>query len=77
MIRGHAKGIVCICILILFASLIFFAFFDKKEIVLEFGMFAGSNWDVPNGDCYAIIDDAIERFEKKYSNVKIHYYSGI
>jgi len=48
-----------------------------KPIVLEFGMFAGSNWDVANANSYVIIDKAIEQFEKKYKNVKIHYYSGI
>lgn len=46
-------------------------------IVLEFGMFAGSNWDVANPNSYIIIDKAIEQFEKKYKNVKVHYYSGI
>ncbi|MBZ4666182.1 sugar ABC transporter substrate-binding protein [Mahella sp.] len=50
---------------------------NTKSIVLEFGMFAGSNWDVANANSYVIIDKAIERFEKKHKNVKIHYYSGI
>ncbi|NLX64411.1 MAG: sugar ABC transporter substrate-binding protein [Clostridiaceae bacterium] len=50
---------------------------DNKPIVLEFGMFAGSNWDVANPNSYVIIDKAIEQFEKKHSNVKIHYCSGI
>lgn len=48
-----------------------------KVIILEFGMFAGSNWDVANANSYVIIDKAIERFEKEHENVKIHYYSGI
>ena len=50
---------------------------SNKPIVLEFGMFAGSNWDVANANSYVIIDKAIEQFEKKHNNVKIHYYSGI
>lgn len=50
---------------------------EKETVTLEFGMFAGSNWDVPNGNCYAIIDSAIERFEKENPGVKIHYSSGI
>lgn len=54
-------------------------YFKKKDrtVVLEFGMFAGSNWDVANANSYVIIDKAIERFEKEHKNVKVHYYSGI
>lgn len=48
-----------------------------KPAVLEFGMFAGSNWDVANANSYVIIDKAIRLFEEKHKNVKIHYYSGI
>ncbi len=48
-----------------------------KAAVLEFGVFAGSNWDVANANSYVIIDKAIERFEAEHDNVKIHYYSGI
>lgn len=40
-------------------------------------MFAGSNWDVPDGDSYKIIDRAIKRFEKAYSNVRMEYVSGL
>ena len=31
----------------------------KKEVVLEFGMFTGSNWDVANANSFIIIDEAI------------------
>jgi multiple sugar transport system substrate-binding protein len=48
-----------------------------KTVVLEVGIFAGSNWDVANANSYVIIDKAIERFEAEHENVKIHYYSGI
>ena len=37
----------------------------NKPIVLEFGMFAESNWDVKNANAYVIIDDAIKKFEKE------------
>lgn len=33
----------------------------NKPIVLEFGMFAESNWDVKNANAYVIIDDAIKK----------------
>lgn len=48
-----------------------------KPVVLEFGMFTGSNWDVANANSFLMIDKAIERFEKEHSGVKIHYYSGV
>lgn len=48
-----------------------------REIVLEFGMFTGSNWDVANANSFVIIDKAIKRFESEHPNVKIHYYSGV
>lgn len=48
-----------------------------EDQVLRFGMFAGSYWDVPNGNCYQIIDDAILRFESAHPGVKVEYISGI
>lgn len=35
-----------------------------RKVILRIGIFAGSNWDVPSGDCYVIIDEAIERLKK-------------
>ena len=49
----------------------------NKPIVLEFGMFAESNWDVKNANAYVIIDDAIKKFEKEHPGVKVHYETGI
>lgn len=48
-----------------------------RQITIELGIFAGSNWDVANANSYVIIDKAIERFEQEHKNVKIHYTSGI
>lgn len=48
-----------------------------KEIVLEFGMFTGSNWDVESATSFVIIDKAVERFEEEHPGVRIHYYSGV
>lgn len=50
---------------------------NNSEIILEFGMFAGSNWGIANGDSYRIIDKAILKFEKSHPGVRVHYYSGI
>jgi len=49
----------------------------ERQITIELGIFAGSNWDVANANSYVIIDKAIERFEREHKNVKIHYSSGI
>ena len=49
----------------------------NKSVVLEFGMFAESNWDVENANAYVIIDDAIKQFEKEHPGVKVHYETGI
>ncbi len=67
---GMIVTAVCICALICYAL-------QKKQITLEFGMFAGSNWDVANGDSYRIIDRAIMKFEQTHPGVHVHYYSGI
>ena len=49
----------------------------QREIVLEFAMFNGSNWDVAIQDSYPVIDEAIRIFEEEHPGVKIHYDSGI
>ena len=48
-----------------------------RSVVLEFGMFTGSNWNVANANSFAIIDYAIARFESEHPGVKVHYYSGV
>lgn len=50
---------------------------QAAEQVIRFGMFAGSYWDVPTGNCYEVVDSAIERFEESHPGVKIEYVSGI
>lgn len=52
-------------------------YIKRQTVVLEFGMFVGSNWDVANPNSYVIIDKAIKRFESEHKDVSIHYYSGI
>ncbi|PPK82203.1 carbohydrate ABC transporter substrate-binding protein (CUT1 family) [Lacrimispora xylanisolvens] len=50
---------------------------NSHPVILEFGMFTGSNWDVASANSFKIFDRAIADFEKNHPNVKIHYYSGI
>lgn len=68
------KKIICILLVLVCFLLIVW---QPQKITLKIGIFAGSNWDVPNGDCYKIIDQVIERFEKKYPMVNVEYESGI
>ncbi|WP_205402123.1 ABC transporter substrate-binding protein [Streptococcus lutetiensis] len=49
----------------------------QQKTVLKIGVYAGSSWDVPNGNDYKVIDTAIKRFEKLHPNVKVVYESGI
>ena len=39
----------------------------QGKIILTFGMFSGNQSDVPNDDCYKIIDETIKEFEKEYA----------
>ena len=45
--------------------------------VLTVGVFAGSNWGVPQGEPYAIINRAIEKFEAAHPGIRVKYVSGI
>lgn len=50
---------------------------NQRDITLEVGIFAGSNWNVASEDSYKNIDEAIKEFNKIHPNIKVHYYSGI
>lgn len=50
---------------------------DDKETVLTIGVYAGSYWDTPNGDCYQILDHAITLFQADHPGVLVEYVSGI
>ncbi len=49
---------------------------NSEIVVLELGIFAGSNWDVPSWQSYRIYDEAIAEFERRFPNIKIKYRSG-
>lgn len=65
---GVFLAAVCLATVWLFAS---------SEQVLTMGFMAGSYWDAPSGNCYAVIDAAIERFEAEHPGVRVEYTSGI
>ncbi len=50
---------------------------SPHEQILYLGFMSGSYWDAPFGNCYTVIDAAIERFESEHPGVRIEYTSGI
>ena len=66
------KWIALICLFSL-CTLIFL----PKQKTLRIGIFVGSYWDVPSGEGYHIIDEAVARFEQSHPGVKVEYVSGI
>ena len=62
------------------ATIIFFTGFYfnlNRQKILRVGIFAGSNWDVPQGEPYAVIDEIIKNFSAENPEVKVEYVSGI
>ena len=49
----------------------------KQETVLTVGVYSGSYWNTPNGNCYEILDEAIALFEEAHPGVSVEYVSGI
>lgn len=45
--------------------------------VLRLGFLSDSYWGAPQGNCYAVVDTAIARFEAEHPNVRVEYTSGI
>ncbi len=63
---------------IIVAAITFAAIYQaQSQTTLTVGIFAGSNWNVPQGETYAIIDEVRKNFEAENPNVKIKYISGI
>ena len=48
-----------------------------EETVLTIGVYSGSYWNTPNGNCYHILDEAIALFEEAHPGVRVEYVSGI
>ena len=71
------KRLVAAGLMISIFSIGFVVYPREKKVVLTLGVFAGNQWDVPDDDCYKIIDEVIKEFEKENPNVTIQYDSGI
>ena len=55
-----------VTIVVIICSIGGLGYLANKPIVLEFGMFVGSNWDVANANSYQIIDKVIAEFEREH-----------
>ena len=73
MKRKHIVAVV----LVLMLCLCLAGCSGNKETVLTIGVYSGSYWNTPNGNCYQILDDAIAMFEQSNPGVKVEYVSGI
>ena len=69
-------GITALAVLLLAGGLLW-GLEARKEPVLTVGVYAGSYWQTPNGDCYQILDDAISLFQERHPGVRVEYVSGI
>ena len=74
--KGLAKRLTAIIVLTA-VCLTMVVYSRTRPVELRLGFIAGSYWDAPNGNCYAVIDAAIERFEREHPNVHVTYTSGI
>lgn len=68
-------GIAALAVLLLTAGLYALAE-SRRPSVLTVGVYAGSYWDTPSGDCYQILDKAAALFEETHG-VRVEYVSGI
>ncbi len=77
--KGKEQGRIFIAafgiVLLLMAAT--FYYLQGQERVLRIGIFAGSNWEVPQGNSYAVMDAAVEAFKKDHPQIHVEYVSGI
>ena len=70
--KGLAKRLTA-AILLAAVCLTTTVYSRTRPVELRLGFMAGSYWDAPNGNCYAVIDAAIKRFEREHPNVHVTY----
>lgn len=67
-------AVAAVCI----AAVLTYSFYNREATkTITIGAFAGSYWDVPSGNSYKLLDNAIMRFEKEHPNISVEYVSGI
>ena len=63
--------------LVFLSAGLFWGLKSQQTTVLTVGVYAGSYWETPIGDCYQILDDAIALFQQRHPDVRVEYASGI
>lgn len=66
-----------LCGIIIVLMMIVISTSSQPQRILQIGIFAGSNWNVPTGSSYERIENAIALFNEKYPDVKVEFQSGI
>lgn len=69
-------GIAALCAVLLAVGLLW-GMNVRRKPALTVGVYAGSYWQTPNGDCYQILDDAVALFQETHPGVRVEYVSGI
>lgn len=76
----YKKTIILLIIALLCGSLLggyLYTKYINRTVVLEFGTFAGTMYNVPDWQSFIALDAAIEKFEKANPNIVVNYKSGI
>ena len=81
--NGPAKGAdrrlmgAGVAAFLLVAFCLGYALSHREEQTLTIGVFAGSNWNVPQGETYAVIDAAVQKFSAQHPGMNVVFESGI
>ena len=75
--RKRLKQWTIVALLVLISCLCMYVCAGNKETVLSIGVYSGSYWNTPNGNCYQVLDETIALFEEAHPGVKVKYVSGI
>ena len=65
-----------VLVAVIIAIIFLYWHMSRPTTTLTLGIFV-NNWDVPQGEPYAVIDEAIRDFEAENPGVKVKYVSGI
>ncbi len=75
--RSKIKLGAILCGLVMLGIAVCIASQKNKTVHITLGIIAESNWGVPSGTVYEIVDGAIQIFEADHPGVKVSYTSGI
>lgn len=77
MVSEQMQRYLLVVVVLIVGALGFFATRPPEKMVLTLGFCANSNWEIPGGESYAIVDAAIARFRERHPDVEVRYTSGI